>query len=57
MQIEPFQNVPQGTFREISVHDTTLYLDRDLVLSVNCMKMRRRMFAREHADHDPQETR
>jgi hypothetical protein len=42
--------------REIAAHDTTLDTDRDLVLSVHGVEMRRRMLPREDADHDAKES-
>jgi hypothetical protein len=48
VQIEPFQNVSQGSFGEIPVNDAALYLNDDLVFPVRCVEMRRRMFPREN---------
>ncbi len=35
------------------MHDPALYLNRDLVVSIYRVEMRRRMFARKYADDDP----
>ena len=56
MKVEPLKHKPQCALREIAAHDTTLDTDRDLVLSVHGVEMRRRMLPREDADHDAKES-
>ena len=57
VQVQPFENVTQCTFREIPMDNATLYFNRDLVFPIHRMEMRRRMLAREDADHNSQESR
>jgi|GEM_PF-4984572 len=57
MQVNPFQNVTQGTLREIAVDNPALYLDGNLVFPIHRMKVRRDMFPREDTNHNPQESR
>ena len=56
MKVEPLKHEPQCALREIAADDTALDTDRDLVLSVHGMEMRRRMLPREDADHDAKES-
>ena len=56
MEVEPLKHKPQCALREIAADDTVLDTDRDLVLSVHGMEMRRRMLSREDADHDAKES-
>ena len=47
MRVEPLKHKSQCTLREIVMHDTALDIERDLVLSVHGMEMRRRILPRE----------
>ena len=57
VQVEPLQHVAKCPFGEISMHNAALNLDRDLVLTVNSVEMRRGMLTRKYPDHDSQESR
>ena len=52
VQIKPLQYEAQRSPWEISVHHTSLNVDRDLVFTVHRMEMRRRMLTSEHTNHD-----
>jgi hypothetical protein len=56
VKVEPLKHKLQCTLREIAMHDTALDADRDLVIAVHGMEMRRRMLPREDADHDAKES-
>jgi hypothetical protein len=56
VEVEPFQHKAKRPFREISVYDSILDVQRDPIFAVHGMKMRRRVFSREYADHYPQES-
>ena len=51
MQVEPFQYVPECPLGEIPMHDAGGDLDDYLIFSIDCVEMRRWMFARENPDH------
>jgi len=52
MQIKPFQHMTESPFRKISSDDPGLNFNRDLVLTVYCVKMRWWMFPWEYPDHN-----
>jgi len=56
VKVEPLKYEPQCALWKIAADDTALDTDRDLVLSVHSMEMRRRMLPREDADHDAKES-
>ena len=53
VQFVPFQNVPQGAFRERAVHDAVQDAHRYSVLAVRGVKVRRVVLAIEDRDDMP----
>ena len=56
MKVEPLKYEPQCTLWEIAADYAALDTDRDLVLAVHGVEMRRWMVTREDADHDAKES-
>jgi hypothetical protein len=52
VQLIPLKHVTERSTRKLTCHDPIFDPDLDLVLSVNCMKMRRFVILIEHRDHD-----
>ena len=52
----PFQHCVQRTARKLARHHSCLNVDRDFVLSIFCMEMRRWMFTVIEIDDDSQKT-
>jgi hypothetical protein len=47
--------VPQGSPRKLSLHDPILDRDRDLILPLHRVKVRRIMIPIKHGNHDAEE--
>jgi len=52
VQLIPLKHVPESSPRELALHDSVLYPDRDLVLPIDSVEMRWLMIPIEHRYHD-----
>jgi len=57
VKIKPLQHETQRPLREIPVYDSTLDIDRNLVLPIDGMEMHRQMIPWEDADYYTKKSR
>ena len=57
VQRTPFKDQSSRTVRKFTMNGAAFDFDGNFVFAVRCVKVWDAMFAKEHGDHDPEESR